>query len=83
MLGRRLAACRACLNQQNSPLPRVQIRAVIVDTCVFLVSQINGDIRGTDMAEQGETCYQDCFNMHIGRCRVDSSWASTELRTPQ
>lgn len=61
----RLAACNICLNQRNPPFPYVQICAVIIYTCVFLVSEVNGEMSGVRVAKQGEPCYQKRFDMHI------------------
>lgn len=70
----RLAANQICLNQRNSPFPYVQIRAVIVKTCVCLVSEVNRKLSRMGVAKQGETCYQDCFDAHIRSCHLGDFW---------
>lgn len=68
-----------CLNQRNLPFPYVQIRGVIVNTCVFFVPEVNGEVSGMGLAKQGETCYQNCFDAHVNCCYVVLSWVSKHL----
>lgn len=66
------------LNQRNPPFPYVQIRTVIVNTSVFLVSEVNGEVSGMGVAKQGEACYQNCSDAHIRSYYTGLSWVSIQ-----
>lgn len=67
------------LDQRNPPFPHVQIRAVIVNTCVFLVSEVNGEVPRMGMAKQGKTCYENRLDTHIESCHIGLSWVNEQM----
>lgn len=75
----RSAASHICLNPGSPPFPYVQICAVIIYTCVFLVSEVNGEMSGMGVAKQGEPCYQKRFDVHIRSFLLGLSWVSKQL----